>query len=85
MQVDEALGVDEDADRRSVGRRGIEVRLRERVDTVALTRLCVEANVVAQAGARGVSWMPFCSGVWPSAVSSVKPASGDAGSAGLGA
>src|SRR5271163_5309059 len=50
VQVDEALGIDEDADGRSIGRGGIEVRLREGVDAVALARLGVEADVVAEAG-----------------------------------
>src|SRR6202789_2012841 len=52
VQVDEALGIDEDADRRSVRRiaRGRN-SCAERVDTVTLARLRVKANVVAQSGA----------------------------------
>ena len=43
-EVDEALGVDEEADRRGVGERGVEMRLGEGVDAVALAGLGVEAG-----------------------------------------
>src|ERR1035438_10423089 len=50
-EVDETLGVDEDADGGGVGGGRVEMRLREGVDAVALAGLGVEADVVAEAGA----------------------------------
>jgi len=50
-EVDEALGVDEEADRGCVGERGIEMSLGEGVDAVALAGLGVELDGVAEAGA----------------------------------
>jgi hypothetical protein len=51
VEVDEALGVDEDADGRGVGEGGVKVSLGEGVDAVALAGLGVELDVVAEAGA----------------------------------
>ena len=50
-EVDEALGVDEDADGGGVRGSRVEMRLWEGVDTVAVAGLGVEADVVAEAGA----------------------------------
>ena len=54
-EIDEALGVDEEADRRGFGERGVEVRLGEGIDAVTLAWLGVELDGVAEAGAAASS------------------------------
>ena len=51
VEIDEALWVDEDTDRRGFCQRRVEVRLSEGVNAVALAGLSVELDVVAEAGA----------------------------------